>query len=56
MNDPSPDLRALNPASKEYLEAVYELGEEGRRAFQARISKRLGLAPVSYKQLTLPTT
>jgi DtxR family Mn-dependent transcriptional regulator len=46
----SPDLRALNPASKEYLEAVYELGEEGRRAFQARISKRLGLAPATVSE------
>lgn len=50
MTVPSPDLRALNPASKEYLEAVYELGEEGRRAFQARISKRLGLAPATVSE------
>lgn len=50
MSDPSPDLRDLNPASKEYLEAVYELGEEGRRAFQARISKRLGLAPATVSE------
>jgi DtxR family transcriptional regulator, Mn-dependent transcriptional regulator len=50
MTVPSLDLRALNPASKEYLEAVYELGEEGRRAFQARISKRLGLAPATVSE------
>jgi DtxR family transcriptional regulator, Mn-dependent transcriptional regulator len=50
VNLTSPDLRALNPASKEYLEAVYELGEEGRRAFQARISKRLGLAPATVSE------
>jgi DtxR family transcriptional regulator, Mn-dependent transcriptional regulator len=50
MSNTSPDLRALNPASKEYLEAVYELGEEGRQAFQARISKRLGLAPATVSE------
>jgi DtxR family Mn-dependent transcriptional regulator len=50
MADPSPDLRALNPASKEYLEAVYELEEEGQRVLQARIGKRLGLAPATVSE------
>ncbi|MGH2750660.1 MAG: metal-dependent transcriptional regulator [Actinomycetota bacterium] len=50
MNAPSPDLRALNPASKEYLEAVYELEEEGRRIVQARIGERLGLAPATVSE------
>ena len=46
----SPDLRALNPASKEYLEAVYELEEEGQRILQARIGERLGLAPATVSE------
>ncbi|CAN5639525.1 metal-dependent transcriptional regulator [soil metagenome] len=50
MNTPSPDLRALNPASKEYLEAVYELEEEGQRIVQARIGERLGLAPATVSE------
>ncbi|MDQ3951922.1 MAG: metal-dependent transcriptional regulator [Actinomycetota bacterium] len=50
MNDPSPDLRSLNPASKEYLEAVFELGEEGQRILQARIGERLGLAPATVSE------
>ena len=50
MEDPAPDLKALNPASKEYLEAIYELEEEGRRILQARISKRLGLAPATISE------
>src|SRR5688500_1955979 len=41
----SPDLRDLNPASKEYLEAIFELGEEGQKILQARVGERLGLAP-----------
>lgn len=44
------DLRNLNPASKEYLEAVFELGEEGQRILQARISERLGLAPATVSE------
>lgn len=44
------DLRDLNPASKEYLEAVFELGEEGQRILQARISERLGLAPATVSE------
>jgi DtxR family Mn-dependent transcriptional regulator len=44
------DLRALNPASKEYLEAVYELEEEGQRILQARIGERLGLAPATVSE------
>ncbi|HEX2051255.1 MAG TPA: metal-dependent transcriptional regulator [Actinomycetota bacterium] len=44
------DVAALNPASKEYLEAVYELEEEGRRVVQARISERLGLAPATVSE------
>lgn len=50
MSSPSPDLRALNPASKEYLEAVFELGEEGQRILQARIGERLGLAPATVSE------
>ncbi|MGH2774411.1 MAG: metal-dependent transcriptional regulator [Actinomycetota bacterium] len=50
MNSPSPNLRALNPASKEYLEAVYELEEEGQRIVQARIGERLGLAPATVSE------
>lgn len=50
MAGPSPDLRDLNPASKEYLEAVYELKEEGRRVLQARIGERLGLAPATVSE------
>lgn len=47
---PSPDLRRLNPALKEYLEAVYELEEEGQRILQARIGERLGLAPATVSE------
>src|SRR5918992_1502278 len=50
MAQPSPDLRLLNPASKEYLEAIYELEEEGRRILQARIGERLGLAPATVSE------
>ena len=50
MAQPSPDLRDLNPASKEYLEAIYELGEEGQRVLQARIGERLGLAPATVSE------
>lgn len=50
MPAPSPDLRDLNPASKEYLEAIYELKEEGRRVLQARIGERLGLAPATVSE------
>jgi len=46
----SPDLRDLNPATKEYLEAVFELEEEGRRVLQARIGERLGLAPATVSE------
>ena len=46
----SPDLRDLNPASKEYLEAIFELGEEGQRILQARIGERLGLAPATVSE------
>jgi DtxR family Mn-dependent transcriptional regulator len=47
---PSPDLRELNPASKEYLEAIFELGEEGREILQARVGERLGLAPATVSE------
>jgi DtxR family Mn-dependent transcriptional regulator len=47
---PSPDLRKLNPALKEYLEAVYELEEEGQRVVQARIGERLGLAAATVSE------
>jgi DtxR family Mn-dependent transcriptional regulator len=50
MSHSSPDLRALNPASKEYLEAVFELGEEGQKVLQARIGERLGLAPATVSE------
>ena len=50
MSNSSPDLRALNPASKEYLEAIFELGEEGQRILQARIGERLGLAPATVSE------
>jgi DtxR family Mn-dependent transcriptional regulator len=43
MANDSPDLRSLNPASKEYLEAVFELEEEDQQILQARIGERLGL-------------
>lgn len=46
----SPDLSALNPASKEYLEAVFELEEEGRQILQARIGERLGLAAATVSE------
>ena len=46
----SPDLRELNPASKEYLEAIFELGEEGQRILQARVGERLGLAPATVSE------
>ena len=50
MAEPSPDLRGLNQASKEYLEAIFELGEEGQRVLQARIGERLGLAPATVSE------
>ena len=45
-----PDLRNLNPASKEYLEAIFELKEEGQRVLQARIGERLGLAAATVSE------
>lgn len=45
-----PDLGKLNPASKEYLEAIYELNEEGRKVLQARIGERLGLAAATVSE------
>ena len=45
-----PDLTKLNPASKEYLEAIYELEEEGRKVLQARIGERLGLAAATVSE------
>ena len=50
MTPPSPDLRSLNPASKEYLEAVFELEEEGQRILQVRIGERLGLAAATVSE------
>ena len=50
MGNPSPDLKSLHPASKEYLEAVFELGEEGKQILQARIGERLGLAPATVSE------
>jgi DtxR family Mn-dependent transcriptional regulator len=46
----APDLNDLNPASKEYLEAVFELEEEGQKILQARIGERLGLAPATVSE------
>ena len=46
----SPDLHDLNPASKEYLEAIFELEEEGQRIMQARIGERLGLAAATVSE------
>ena len=43
--DSNVDLRDLNPASKEYLESIFELEEEGQRILQVRIGERLGLTP-----------
>lgn len=50
MTHEPPDLKSLNPASKEYLEAIYELGEEGQRILQARIGERLGLAAATVSE------
>jgi DtxR family transcriptional regulator, Mn-dependent transcriptional regulator len=50
MSAQSPDVANLNEASKEYLEAVYELEEEGQRILQARIGERLGLAPATVSE------
>ena len=46
----SADLRTINQASKEYLEAVYELEEEGQRIVQARLGQRLGLSPATVSE------
>ncbi len=46
----APDIASLNQATKEYLEAIFELGEEGQRILQARISDRLGLAPATVSE------
>jgi DtxR family transcriptional regulator, Mn-dependent transcriptional regulator len=50
MSPRAPDLNELNPASKEYLEAIFELGEEGSRVLQARIGERLGLAAATVSE------
>jgi Mn-dependent DtxR family transcriptional regulator len=50
MKSPSPDLRDPNSASKEYLEAVFVLEEEGQRIVQARIGQRSGLAPATVSE------
>lgn len=50
MDDVSLQLRALNPASKEYLEAIFELEEEGQKILQARIGERLGLTPATVSE------
>ena len=46
----SPNIATLNESSKAYLEAIYELGEEGQRILQARVSERLGLAPATVSE------
>jgi DtxR family Mn-dependent transcriptional regulator len=38
------DLRLLNTAAKEYLQAIYELEEEHRQIVRARIAERLGVS------------
>ena len=41
-----------NPEShgvEDYLEAIYELQEEGDRVVQARISRRLGVTPAAIR-------
>lgn len=45
-----PDIASLNEASKEYLEAIYELEEEGQRILQARVGERLGLAAATVSE------
>jgi DtxR family Mn-dependent transcriptional regulator len=50
MSTHSPDLKSLHPASKEYLEAVFELDEEGKQVLQARIGERLGLAAATVSE------
>ncbi len=50
MTPSPPELRNLSEASKEYLEAIYELEEEGRRIVQARIGSRLGLSPATVSE------
>ena len=47
---PTPELRDLNPALRDYLEAIFQLEEEGQRILQARISERLGLAPATVSE------
>lgn len=39
------DISGIKPAAKQYLQAVYELEEEGQRVVQAKIAHRLGLSP-----------
>jgi DtxR family Mn-dependent transcriptional regulator len=46
----SDDLHDLNEASKSYLEAIYELEEEGRQILRARLSERLGLSPATVSE------
>lgn len=46
----SPTIQGLNESSKAYLEAIYELGEEGQKILQARVSERLGLAPATVSE------
>ncbi|MDQ3964813.1 MAG: metal-dependent transcriptional regulator [Actinomycetota bacterium] len=50
MTSTPPNIATLNEASKAYLEAIYELGEEGQRILQARVSERLGLAPATVSE------
>ena len=47
---PPPELRDLNSALRDYLEAIFQLEEEGQRILQARISERLGLAPATVSE------
>lgn len=41
------DLRLLNRAAKEYLQAIYELEEERRPIVRARVAERLGVSAPS---------
>lgn len=45
-----PDIASLHEASKQYLEAIYELGEEDQKVLQARIGDRLGLAAATVSE------
>jgi DtxR family Mn-dependent transcriptional regulator len=41
----------FHPPLEEYLEAIYELEEEGTRVIQARLAEHLGLSPPSVSEM-----